>query len=66
MNAANLNFILLSAIKIPGLIDPLPHAIVIIAIVLDGCVIMVGLVLVVLIYRKYGSLDVEKLKKLRW
>ncbi len=66
MNAANLSFILFSTVKISGSIDPLPHALVIIAIVIDGCVIVTGLALVILIYRKYGSLDIEKLRRLRW
>lgn len=66
MNAANLSFILFSTVKIFGLIDPLPHALVVMAIVIDGCVIVFGLALVVLIYHRYGSLDIEKLRRLRW
>lgn len=66
MNAANLSFVLFSTVKIPGLIDPLPHALVVMAIVIDGCVIMIGLILTVLIYHKYGSLDIEKLRRLKW
>jgi len=65
-NAANLNFIVFSTIKTSGLIDPLPHAFVIISIVLHGCIIAIGLALVIMIYRIYRTLDVKKLKKLRW
>ena len=52
--------------KIPGFIDPLPQAFIVMAMVIEGCVIMVGLVLVVLIYYKYGTLDIEKIRKLKW
>ncbi len=65
MNAANLSFILFSAVKIPGLIDPLPHSLVVVAIVIDGSVIVTGLALVILLYHKYRSLDIEKLRRLR-
>ncbi|MHA1832558.1 MAG: NADH-quinone oxidoreductase subunit NuoK [Candidatus Baldrarchaeia archaeon] len=65
-NAANLNFIAFSTVKAPGLIDPLPHVFVIVAIVIHGCIIAIGLTLVVMIYRIYHSLDVKKLKRLRW
>lgn len=65
-NAANLNFIVFSTVKTLGLIDPLPHAFVVISIVLHGCIIAIGLALVIMIYRIYRTLDVKKLKKLRW
>lgn len=65
-NAANLNFIAFSTIKVAGLIDPLPHVFVIISIVLHGCIIAIGLALVIMIHRIYHTLDVKKLKKLRW
>lgn len=66
MDAANLSFIFFSTTKVPGLVDPLPQSLVAIVIVIDGCIIMLGLALTVLIYRKYGSIDIEKLRKLRW
>lgn len=65
-NAANLNFIAFSTIKSYGFIDPLPHTFVIVAIVIHGCIIAIGLSLVVMIYRIYHSIDVKKLKRLRW
>jgi len=65
-NAANLNLIAFSLYKSPGLIDPLPHSLVMTAIVIDGCVIGVGLALILAVYKKYGSLDVRELRRLRW
>lgn len=64
-NGANLNFIALSSNRV-GFVDPFPHSIVMMAIVLDGCVIAVGLVMVLNVYRHFGTLDVRKLRRLRW
>jgi len=62
----NINFIALSALKHRVLIDPLPHAIVVTSIVLDGVLVGVGLALTLVIYRKFGTLNVDKIRKLRW
>jgi len=62
----NINFIGLSLLKAPGLLDPLPHAIVITAILLDGALIGIGLAITLVIFRKYGTLDVDFLRRLRW
>ena len=62
----NLNFITLSILKHKNLIDPLPHAIVVTSIVLDGILVGVGLALALVIYRRFGTLDVDKIRKLRW
>lgn len=64
-NAANLCFIALSS-HVTGFIDPLPQSIVMMAIVLDGSVIAVGLVIVINAYKHYGTLDVRKLRRLKW
>ncbi|MCK4438650.1 NADH-quinone oxidoreductase subunit NuoK [Candidatus Bathyarchaeota archaeon] len=64
-NAANLCFIALSS-HLTGFIDPLPQSIVMMAIVLDGSVIAVGLVIVINAYKHYGTLDVRKLRRLKW
>jgi len=64
-NAANLCFIALSS-HITGFIDPLPQSIVMMAIVIDGAVIAVGLVIVLNVYKHYGTLDVRKLRRLKW
>lgn len=64
-NAANLCFIALSS-HITGFIDPLPQSIVMMAIVIDGAVIAVGLVIVLNVYKHYGTLDVRRLRRLKW
>jgi multicomponent Na+:H+ antiporter subunit C len=64
-NAANLCFIALSS-HITGFIDPFPQSIVMMAIVLDGSVIAVGLVIVINAYKHYGTLDVRRLRRLKW
>ena len=64
-NAANLCFIALSS-HITGFIDPFPQSIVMMAIVLDGSVIAVGLVIVINAYKHYGTLDIRKLRRLKW
>lgn len=66
MNAANVNFISLSTLKVPGLIDPLPHSIVVTAIVLDGALMAVGLMIVIAAFRRYRTLNADRLSKLRW
>jgi len=64
-NAANLCFIALSS-HVTGFIDPFPQTIVMMAIVLDGSVIAVGLVIVINAYKHYGTLDIRKLRRLKW
>ncbi len=64
-NAANLNFVALSLSR-AGFADPLGQSIVMMAIVLDGCVVAVGLAMALNAYKHYGTLDVRKLRRLRW
>lgn len=66
MNAAHLTFIAFSAYRATGYIDPLGHAIVIMSIVFSGCISAVALTIVTYAYKHYGTLDVRKLKRLRW
>ena len=65
INAANLNFIALSAYRTPGFVDPLAHSIVMISIAIAGCVSAVALALIVYAYKHYGTLNVRKLRRLR-
>jgi NADH-quinone oxidoreductase subunit K len=64
-NAANLNFIALSTQTL-GFVDPLAQSVVMMALVLDGTVIAVGLAMVLNIYRHYGTIDIRKLRRLKW
>src|SRR4030042_797244 len=64
-NAANLFFVALST-QTTGFIDPLPQSVVMMAIVLDGTGIAVGLAMVFNIYRHYGTIDIRQLRRLKW
>ena len=47
-------------------VDPLPQAMVLTAIVIGVGVISLGLSIVVNVYRHYGTLDARKIKGLKW
>ncbi len=64
-NSANLCFIALST-QTTGFIDPFAHSVVMMAIVLDGTVIAVGLAMVLNVYKHYKTLDIRKLRRLKW
>jgi len=64
-NAANLSFIAFSA-RFAGQVDLLAQSIVIMSIVLGGCVVAVGLSLVLYAYKHYKTLDVRELRRLKW
>jgi NADH-quinone oxidoreductase subunit K len=64
-NAANLLFIAFST-QNAGFVDPFAHSIVKMAIVLDGTVIAVGLAMVMNVYRHYKTIDIRKLRRLKW
>lgn len=64
-NSANLCFVALST-QTAGFVDPFAHSIVMMAIVLDGTVIAVGLAMVLNVYKHYKTLDIRKLRRLRW
>jgi multicomponent Na+:H+ antiporter subunit C len=66
-SAVHLNFITLGyAISPTHLMDPLAQSIVIISIVLGACVATIALLLVIYAHRHYQTLDVKRLRKLRW
>ncbi|MHA1711479.1 MAG: NADH-quinone oxidoreductase subunit NuoK [Candidatus Freyarchaeota archaeon] len=50
----------------PLFVDPLAHSMVITSIVLASCVTAVALAFVVALYRHYGTLDVQKMRRLKW
>jgi len=47
------------------MVDPLPQALVLTAIVIGVCVLIMAVSLVVNVYRHYGTLDVSELRRLR-
>jgi multicomponent Na+:H+ antiporter subunit C len=66
LSAANLNLMVFSAYRVVGFVDPLPQALVILSIIIGAAVAAVALSLVINVYRHYGTLDVRKIRKLRW
>jgi multisubunit Na+/H+ antiporter MnhC subunit len=66
LSAANLNLMVFSVYRAPGFVDPLPQALVILSIIIGAAVAAVALSIVINIYRHYGTLDVRKMRKLKW
>lgn len=66
VNAAHVSFIAFSAYRSVGFIDPLGHSVVIMSIGFAGCVTALGLVIVTYAYKHYKTLDVRKLRRLKW
>ena len=64
-NAVNLFFVAL-ATQNPGMIDLFAHSVVKMAIVLDGTVIAVGLAMVLNVFKHYKTIDIKKLRRLKW
>lgn len=65
VNAAHVSFIAFSAYRGVG-IDPLGHSVVIMSISFAGCVTALALVIVTYAYKHYKTLDVRKLRRLKW
>ena len=65
INAVNLNFISISGSFIDSAIHPLGHIFTIISIGIGGCIIALGLVIVIYAYRHYETLDVRELRRLK-
>jgi len=67
LNAGNFAFIYFASQNTPGgFIDPLGQSIVFISIVTGGCVLAIGLALIVNAYKHYKTVDIEKLRRLKW
>ena len=67
LNSGNLAFIYFASLRSGrGFIDPLGQSIVIMSIIIGGCVVAVGLSLVVNAYRHFKTMDVRKLRRLKW
>jgi multicomponent Na+:H+ antiporter subunit C len=54
------------AIDTAAMVDPLPQALMLTAIVVGICFIALGLALAVLIYRRFGSLDIRDIEREAW
>lgn len=67
LNSGNLTFIYFAShLSSRGFVDPIGQSIVIMSIVIGGCVVAVGLSLVVNAYRQFKTMDVRKLRRLKW
>ena len=60
----HLNFIALGATAQSA--DPLAESIVIVSILIGACLATVALMFVIQAYRHYGTINLRKLRKLRW
>jgi len=67
LNAGNLVLVFFaSRYSSMGFVDPLGQSLVFMSIVLGGCVISVGLTLIVNAYKQFKTTNVRKLRRLRW
>ena len=66
VSAANINFIAFSSYAAPGFTYPLAHALVILSIAVGGCILAIGLAITLHAYKHYKTLDVRRLKRIRW
>jgi len=64
INAAHLNFVVFATSN-PAGIDPYALSLVVISLGVGASIIAAGLLLVVHVYRTYGTMDLEALRKLR-
>lgn len=66
ISAANINFIAFSAYAVPGFMHPLAHVLAILSVAIGGCILAMGLAVTLYAYKHYRTLDVRKLKRIRW
>jgi multicomponent Na+:H+ antiporter subunit C len=52
--------------RLPPVVDPVPQALVLTAIVIGVGILALGLSIVVRVYKHYGTLDARKIKALKW
>ena len=66
LNAVNINFLVFAVYGVSEGIHPEGQVFVIITISLGGCILAVGMTLILYAYRHYKTLNVRKLRRLRW
>ncbi len=49
-----------------AMVDPIPQALTLTAIVIDASELALAVAFVVLLYRHYGTLDIKKIRSLKW
>jgi multicomponent Na+:H+ antiporter subunit C len=53
-------------LKSENMVDPVPQALVLTAIVIGVAVLALALALAIKLYKHYGTLDLRKIKELKW
>lgn len=67
LNAGNFAFVIFAAHRAgTGYVDPLGQSIVFMSIVTGGCVVAIGLALIVNAYKQFKTTDARELRRLRW
>jgi NADH:ubiquinone oxidoreductase subunit K len=67
LNAGNLIFIYFASYRMSlGFVDPLGQSLAFISIILGGSTIAVGLALIVNAFKQFKSVEVDKLRRLKW
>lgn len=67
LNTGNFAFIYFASQNMQqGLVDPLGQAVVFMSIIMGGCVVAVGLAIIVNAYKHFKTLDSRELRRLRW
>jgi len=67
LNAGNLLFVYFSSVNTAAnVVDPVGQSIVFMSIVTGGCVVAVGLALIVNAYKQFKTTDARELRRLRW
>jgi NADH:ubiquinone oxidoreductase subunit K len=67
LNAGNFTFIYFAAQRAAaGYVDPLGQSIVFMSIVTGGCVVAIGLALIVNAYKQFKTTDARELRRLKW
>jgi NADH:ubiquinone oxidoreductase subunit K len=67
LNSGNLAFIYFATQNASmGVVDPVGQSIVFMSIVTGGCVVAVGLALIVNAYKHFKTVDSRELRRLRW
>lgn len=63
-SSIGLNFLALGSRE--GIADPLAQSMVVVSMAIGACVAAVALSIMINVFRHYGSLDLRKLRRLRW
>ena len=67
LNAGNFALVYFASYRASiGLVDPLGQSLAFMSIILGGSVIAVGLALIVNTFKQFKTLDVDKLRRLKW